>query len=305
MKKVSKIVLSVCMALACVLSFAACGKNTNNGPTKTAGIGTAIYSQAGHGKCVTEATVVVDGYGNPTKVTIDEIFSLKDVCSYKATDAQGTKDENAYVLDANAPVVTVTTGEGASATYANYYQYVQIGNAVFQADANGKYNQIGVENGIQDFQAYYENTQSSAGVEMYYNAYLNNQLKVLTPAAQDTPKAVKVGENYYLVKAFNTSNGSMRKRLSKYWSANANGGISQSSGLGFNGNMDALENYLLVNGFSAISESLKKTDLPAGTGGYLTLNGVNTGATASDSYLYLITAYKAYNNALANRKDIK
>ncbi|MDE7395797.1 MAG: hypothetical protein K2M95_06740 [Clostridiales bacterium] len=276
MKKVSKIVLSALMAFACVLSFAACNEGA---PQKSAGKATAIYGQVGHGNCLAEATVVVDGYGNPIKITLDDIFSLDDVCTYTS-------------LDANAPKVTVDTKE--------YYEYIQIGDAVFQANANGKYSQIGVGSGITDFWAYYTDTESDAGRQMYYKAFLDKKLNVLTPVAEGTAGAVQLAGSYYKATAFNTSNGSMRKRYSKYWSASGN--MMYGSNLGFNGNMEMIENYLLGYGFSGLDGNIQeavKTE-----GGYQAINGVSTGATAVHTYMYISAAYNAYKLALENQKAL-
>lgn len=270
MKKISKVVLSVCLALACVFSFAACNEGA---PQKTAGMGTAIYGKVGHAGCVAEATVIVDGYGQPIKVTLDDIFPLKDVCKYAA-------------LAPDAPKV------------GDYYQYIQIGDAVFEADANGKYNQIGVENGITDFEAYYNSPDSDAGIKMYYNAFIDKKLNVLTPSDASNTEAVQLAGAYYTAKAFNTDQGSMRKRYSKYWK----GDMLYGSYLGFVGNMEMLENYLLTYGFKALEGNIENA--VQNVNGYQTIDGITTGATAVHSYMYLEAAYNAYKLALENQKAL-
>ena len=273
MKKIGKLVLSVCLALACVFSFAACNEGA---PQKTAGTGTGIMF--GHGNCVTEAIVTVDGYGKPIKVLFDDIFPLSNVCSYAD-------------LDASAPKV------------GNNYQYVRIGTHYFEADADGKYNEIGSDNGINDFMTYYSSTDD--GLQLYYNAFLSGNLWVCKVVDASDAKAVQVGGIYLAdSKAFNTSNGSMRKRYSKYWSVHANLGASS---LGFIGNMEMLENYLLAYGFDALSGNIKDTvKTPSQAGGkYNVIDGVTTGATLSgDAYIYLTAAYKGYQAALNSQKTL-
>lgn len=290
MKKVSKIVLSTLMALACVLSFAACNEGA---PQKTSAMGVAV--RCGYDNCVTEATVIVDGYGQPVRVRIDDIFPLTSVCVNDTTKPSWQQ----VALDADAEKVTVGNVE--------YIRYVRIGDRYFEASAtDGKYNEIGVENGLQDFWGYYTSTETNAGVEMYYKAYLDKKLYTCKLSDESDPKATKVGEIYLAnSKAFTTSNGAMRKRTSKYW--NIAGNMLSGSELGFNGNMERLEDYLLAYGFSALEGDIKSTVLtPSQAGGnYNVVAGVTTGATlGSHAYMYLTVAYDAYKIALENQKAL-
>ena len=273
MKKLSKFVLSVCLALVCVLSFAACNEGA---PQKTAGTGKGIL--LGHQNCTIEAIVTVDGYGRPIKVLIDEIFPLSSVCS-NAT------------LDADAPKV------------GNNYQFVRIGDHYFEADEQGKYNEIGVSGGINDFMNHY--TSTDEGLQLYYDAFMSGNLWVCKVVDESDAKAVKVGELYLAdSKAFNTTNKSMRKRYSTYWSSQANLGASS---MGFIGNMEMLENYLLAYGFDALTGNIKDTvKTPSQAGGkYNVIDGVTTGATlGGDAHLYLTAAYKGYQAALESQKTL-
>ena len=293
MKKIGKLVLSVCLALACVLSLAACNEGA---PQKSAGTGTGIMF--GHGSCVTEAIVTVDGYGKPIKVLFDDIFPLKDISGTIKFDDKGAD----ISLDKAASKVEVppATSQGKP---SYYYQYVRIGTHYFKADEQGKYNEIGVSDGITDFMTYYSSTDE--GLQLYYDAFMSGNLYICKVVEEGTDKAVKVGDIYLLDStAFNTSNGSMRKRYSKYWSVHTNFGASS---MGFIGNMEMLENYLLAYGFDALTGDIKAAvTIPKEAGGkYNVIDGVTTGATlGTDAYIYLTAAYKGYQAALESQKTL-
>lgn len=277
MKRRHKLVAAV---LAMVSAFALLGCS-EGGPQKTGAMATAIG--LGHGSCVTEVTVILDGYGKPKKVQFDDIFSVKDVY-------------NNMNLGADAPAVKV--GE------KDFYKYLRIGDKYFEVNANGIYVEIGATSGtgISDLMTYYKTEE---GTQWYYNAFIAKALYVCSVADDGKEVAgVKLKDKY----AFNTSNGSMRKRYSRYWSTLGDGKISQSSGLGFNGNMDMLENYLLAYGFDALDNLESAIVLPGKDGNntnYNVIGGVTTGATLSaDTGIYLKVAKAAYDKAVEMQKQI-
>lgn len=275
MKKQHSILVALILALV-VCSFTACSEGA---PKKSGAVGTAIA--LGHGSCVTEVTVVVNGYGEPVKVQFDDIFPASNVYTNMALKKEGDTTE----------VVQVGT--------SSYFKYLRIGQKYFKADENGKYYEMGSASGkiTDDLMTYYKTAE---GTRWYYDSFLSGNLWICAESESGTEiDGVKLADKY----KFNTSNGSMRKRYSRYWSTLGSGSIGQVSGLGFNGNMDMLENYLLAHGFDALASD-DAIVLPKDSGtGYNVIGGVTTGATLSaDTAIYLKTAKAAYENALAAQK---
>lgn len=270
MRKTSKF-LCVLLTLCAVFGVTGCYEG---GPDKGGAMATAIA--LGHSNCITEVTVVIDGYGNPTKIIFDDIFPASNVYNTN--------------LGADAPKVTIDNKE--------YYQYLRIGNKYFEVQNDGKYNEIGATNGITDLVEY---CKTDEGVQWYYDSFIAGAMQICVVSDEGTQVGnsdLKLADKY----KFNTANGSMRKRYSKYWSASANGGIGQVTGRGFNGNMDALEAYLLAYGFDNVDNVV----LPNGDSNktnYNIIGGITTGATLSaDTGIYLKVAKAAYDKALALQK---
>lgn len=277
MKKLRNIWL-VLLAVFTMCGFAACSEGA---PQKTGASGTAIA--LGHGSCVTEVTVIVDGYGNPVKVQFDDIFPASNVYGNMALKKE------------NDGVPTVAIDEKTT-----QFRYLRIGARYFECDASGKYYEMGnaANKLADDLMTYYKTEE---GTQWYYDSFVANALYICAVSEDGVQIGdVKLADKY----KFNTANGSMRKRYSRYWSTLGSGSIGQISGLGFNGNMDMLENYLLANGFEAIDDIV----LPGKEGnttGYNVIGGVTTGATLSaDTGIYLKTAKTAYEKALAAQKDL-
>ena len=103
MKKQHSILVALILALV-VCSFTACSEGA---PKKSGAVGTAIA--LGHGSCVTEVTVVVNGYGDPVKVQFDDIFPASNVYTNMALKKEGDTTE----------VVQVGT--------SSYFKYLRIG----------------------------------------------------------------------------------------------------------------------------------------------------------------------------------
>lgn len=264
MKRIRNAVTAVAMLLCMAVCCTGCYEGS---PDKGGAMATAIG--LGHGNCITEVTVAVDGNGKLTKVVFDDIFPVTGVCNNTA-------------LGVDAPIVEIGTKK--------YYQYLRIGDKYFEVQQNGNYDQIGAANGITDLATY---CTTEAGVQWYYDSFVSGVMQICK-VSDDGVQAgdVKLAKAYN----FNTSNGSMRKRYSRYWSASGTGSIGQVTGRGFNGNMEALETYLLAYGFDGVGD----ITLPNANNPYNVIGGVTTGATLSaDTALYLNVAKKAYDKAIA------
>ena len=272
LKHFTGVLTAVVIALTILLSASACSEGGAGRGAEGKAIG------LGHGNCVTEVTVIVDGFGQPKRVIFDEIFPVGNVCT---NTALGSAAE------------TVTVGEGDKAK--KYYKYLHIGDKYFVADEYGVYSQMGGGD-IEDLADY---CTTGEGVQWYYDSFIANKMFVCAVAAEGTEiDGVHLADKY----KFNTANGSMRKRYSRYWSSSGTGNIGQISGLGFVGNMDMLENYLLTYGFDALDDVDSAITLPNKDGNDTNFNiigGVTTGATLSgDTGKYLKVAKAAYENAL-------
>lgn len=274
MKKLNKFAA----VLICVLMLMTLASCSETAPKKDGAIGKAIA--LGHGNCVTEVTVAVDGYGNPVKVIFDDIFPANNVYSNEKLMKEGFTD---YV-------------EIGDKTKTFYYKYLHIGDKYFEVNDAGLYFDMSTGAGkiADDLMTYYKTTE---GTQWYYDSFMAGKLYI---CAVDEEKGtavggVKLSDKY----AFNTTNGSMRKRYSRYWSTLGEGTISQVSGLGFNGNMEMLETYILAYGFSAMEKD-SAISLPKENGTrFNQIGGVATGATLSaDTGIYMKVAYEAYKNAL-------
>lgn len=292
MKKIRNAIVTAALLVCLAFSLTACYEG---GPDKGGATATAIA--LGHHNCITEVTVVIDGYGNPVKVVFDDIFPVADVYSNVYNDTTKT----GIGKGAETFTITVVTNEGTpqeKSTTTTYFKYLHIGNKYFEgSDVNGApvYAEMQADNGIADLEAY---CKTDAGVQWYYDSFLSGVMEV---CKIDNETGTAVG-NVKLAKAsnFNTSNGSMRKRYSRYWSALGSGSIGQVAGLGFNGNMDALETYLLAYGFDALDNI---DTAIAKDGAYNAIGGITTGATlGGDIKIYLRVAKAAYDKALALQK---
>lgn len=266
-------------AIACTLCLALCVCGcAETMPEKSGAVGTAIA--LGHHDCITEVTVAIDGYGKPKRVIFDDIFPVSDVCTNTA-------------LGKDAPIETI--GEGNAAK--EYYKYLRVGSKYFRVNEDGKYAEIGAAGGtgISDLAEY---CKTEAGVQWYYDSFKAGALKICTESESGTMVgSVKLADKY----SFNTANGSMRKRYSRYWSTAGTSKINQVTGLGFNGNMERLETYLLAYGFDALDDV--RTAVVKEENGYNSIGGVSTGATlAGDIVIYLGVAKAAYQNALDAQK---
>lgn len=267
MKKFIKILLSLSLALSLLFTAAACAEGAmGSGKNRS-----ATASGVGYDGCVIEVTIVVDGFKNPIKVQFDEIFGIKNVASaFDQTDMNNN----------------ITIGKN------NYNKFIRIGDKFFVGESDGTnvtYKGIGT-NTIADAAKY---VATAEGAKYYYDSFIKGDLYSLK--VDDTGTEVgefKLKDN----KTFNTAHGSMRKRYSKYWSTSGTGTIGQPSGLGFNGNMDALENYLIAYGF----DNSDKVNLPGKDGNnskYNVINGITTGATLSaNTSLYINVAKAAYDS---------
>lgn len=282
MKKICRSLACAVIAVAMLFAIAGCSEQPNK---KSNGMATAIG--LGSSNCITEATVIVDGYGDVKRVLFDEIFPVKDVTSF-----EGLAISNIPNTDPKVPYVPEKVAIGKS----NYFKYLQIGDKYFEANATtaNKYAEIGVTSGaIGDLVAYCE---TEAGVKWYYDSFIAGKMQV---CAIDDKIGKQVGDiKLANAGSFNTANGSMRKRYSKYWDATGTGLIVGN--LGFKGNMDMLENYLITYGFAG-SDNIK---LPVkGESLFNEINGITTGATLSaDTAKYIAVAQKAYDQAIKMSK---
>ncbi|MDE6399064.1 MAG: hypothetical protein K2L51_07065 [Clostridiales bacterium] len=287
MKKIRNALISAALLVCLAFSLTACYEG---GPDKGGAMATAIA--LGHGDCITEVTVAIDGYGNPTKVVFDDIFPVKNVYSnvYDAETKTG--------IGQGAETFTITKTVNEKPQETKYFRYLHIGNKYFEgSEVNGApvYTEMNAENGIIDLEAY---CKTDAGVQWYYDSFMSGVMEVckIDDAAGTQVGSVKLGK----ASVFNTSNGSMRKRYSRYWSALGGGSLGQVAGLGFNGNMDALETYLLAYGFDAL-DNMDTAIVKDGS--YNAIGGITTGATlGGDIKIYLKVAKEAYEKALALQK---
>lgn len=272
LKKLSALLAAL---LALTLTFFAVTGCSEKSDMKKNASGTAVA--LGHGNCVTEATVITDGFGRVKRVLFDDIFPASNVYNNTA-------------LGTDAEIVSVSGKD--------YYKYLRIGDKYFSVGENGIYSEIGATGGITDLMNYYK---TPAGVRWYYESFLSGNLYVCKESEEGKAVGdVKLADKY----KFNTQYGSMRKRYSRYWSTQGSD-LGQVSGLGFVGNMDMLENYLLEYGFDAIG-SENAIALPKSENNSSNRNvigGVTTGATLSkDTAIYLNTAKEAYNKAMEAAK---
>ena len=123
--KMYKRLFAVACTLCLALGLCGCAETM---PEKSGAMGTAIA--LGHNNCITEVTVVIDGYGKPKRVIFDDIFPVSDVYNYTA-------------LGSDAP--TETIGEGTAAK--EYYKYLRVGGKYFRVNEDGKYAEIGAAGG--------------------------------------------------------------------------------------------------------------------------------------------------------------
>lgn len=279
MKKICRSLACAVIAVAMLFAIAGCSEQPNK---KSNGMATAIG--LGHQNCITEATVIVDGYGEVLKVQFDEIFPVNNVTNFDG-------------LSATADKILIP---GSETKPVNYYAYLHIGDKYFKGTltADNKsvsYAQIGATSGaIGDLVEY---CKTEEGVKWYYDSFIAGKMNVCKVDATGTAIG---GVTLKDDKTFNTANGSMRKRYSKYWSTSGTGTIGQIGGLGFNGNMDMLENYLITYGFAG-SDNIK---LPVkGESLFNEINGITTGATLNaDTAKYIAVAQKAYDEAIKMSK---
>lgn len=289
MKKTVKTVICALMAFTMLFAVSACSEWTPEGgagPLKSSAQGKAIG--LGNGNAVIEVVVVVDGYSKAIKVQFDEIFSVADVASNIAMTEIRSADK-----------LTVTGNKCELVTIGGkqYYKYLRIGDKYFMAgDTANLYKQIGGDAAITDLSAY---CQTEAGIKWYYDCFEAVQLKV---CKEDNTSGTQAGDvKLSDVANFNTANKSMRKRYSSYWNSQTN---LIAGSLGFNGNMDMLENYLLAYGFDKIENIVlpKKGD---NNTIYNIIGGITTGATLSaNTKFYLNVAKAAYDQALANQTNL-
>lgn len=276
MKKASKFV-TILLALTFAFALVGCSEGA---PMKSGGMGTAIA--LGHNNCITEVTVIVDGYGQPVKVQFDDIFPVNNVYNNTALG---------YAAE---------TKEISGKTY---YEYLQIGNKYFKVNDSGIYTEIGAAGGtgISDLVAY---CKTEEGVQWYYDSFIAGEMYICAVSDSGTEVGGVKLSNNNKKNIFNTANGSMRKRYSRYWSTSGGGNIGQVTGLGFNGNMDMLENYLLAYGFDALNNDGAITLPNKDNNRFNVIGGVTTGATLSaDTAIYLKVAKAAYEKALASQTD--
>lgn len=286
MKKFLRLMISSLLVAVSAFGFIACSEMGGVGSMATA-IG------QGHGTPATiiEVTVSVDGAGMPKKVHFDEIMPVN--YAMQTTRAVETGSIFEYVSAKNA-----TTG---AETKTKVYNVLYIDGIAFKADVTTGSNGVqtvkykGSRNGtaIDDLATYC--ALADQGMQWYYDSFVN---KKCFYGKENTD-----GTTSITTTAFTTTYGSMRKRYSTYWSKNSS--ISQFSGLGIQGNWDALENYLLAYGFDGISDEgaiVNPKDTTSGL--YVEINGIQTGATLSaDTGLYLKVAKAAYDKALENMRN--
>lgn len=275
LKRITALISAILAVAIIIAALSGCSEDEKK-EDKSNVYGTAIA--LGHGNCVTEATVIADYKGRPIKVRFDDIFPASNVYNNTA-------------LGADAETVNIGGKD--------YYKYLRIGAKYFTVNENGTYSEMGTESGIADLMAYYK---TDDGVRWYYNSFLSGDLYVCAESDDGkTVGEVKLADKY----KFNTQYGSMRKRYSRYWSVQS-GDLGQISGLGFAGNMEMLEEYLLTNGFNAVNGNSYVT-LPGAEGNsgkFNIVGGVATGATLSkDTAVYLNTAKAAYDTAMRSKSD--
>ncbi len=286
------LVLAVALVSAMLCGFfAGCSEM---GP----GRGHATVATIGYDGNVCEVEIVVDGYGGVAYVAFDEIFNV-----YYASQV---KDKAAF--DALPDGGGFTVSGARSDTY--HYTLISVGDKFFTGHADGRqavYDEIDSgtgelkSGGITDLNTYMGKKEN---VEWYYNAYKSSALKTYIP---DAAGAVEIGEGTYKANNMLPTYGSMRKSKSTYWNT-----PSSPSGLAWRGNMQALEAFVMANGFEGLEflENFDSDDAEVIAGiiekferneesGYVTINDKPSGATlVSDTYMYLGTAYRAYRAAM-------
>lgn len=274
MKKVLRIALCAVLALTMLLGFTGCQEfDTTTSYTATS-IGIV------HKKYIGEVLTITDGAGGLKKIQFDEIFTPDDWKGAKLADVTN----------------------GVATTYSpnkHVFNYLKVGDKAFKlvVSADGatvKYEEI--NNGaIKDLQVYV--LENDANIKWYYDCAVNYQcatLKVDNSAATDkvlfTDGTDKLVQN---AKASYSGVFSLRKRYSSYWDISSG---SVSTGLGWRGNIEAMENYLYTYGFDYDETQATKD------GSFFVLNGIKTGATLTDFKDYMKLAKTSYNEAMAKAK---
>lgn len=243
MKKFAKITAGIVLVAAIATTagvLAGCNKSESESSPKN-GTGEA-YGLVHNGGYVGYSKIVyVDDA--VTALTLTEVCFPTEV---KATEGVAENDR-----------VTVTTTNASSDTTTNtyYYKTVSYGNVTLTFDADAKSYMV-------DSQTLANYLASEANCKAYYEAVMNNQIKVTVGGEQKTDIMTKA---------------TLSKDENGYWSTATNVGASKVEGDSkWKANRDATVDYVKANGTSKLKKLAKNDN------GFWTDGTVTTGATWND-----------------------
>ncbi|MDR2202271.1 MAG: hypothetical protein LBP26_05880 [Clostridiales bacterium] len=253
--KIKGMFLTAILALVAAFGPLACSEYGAAGSTGV-GIG------KGHNGTVMEVTVILDGAGFPKKVQFDEIFNV----DYAGEMSEATYNGYSEAVRAQAAVKLGTK---------YYYKVLVLDDNYFDiVTDDGKFVGYSGKAGGKEVANLFDYAKTEGeGLEWYYDCVARGKAFYGTKVSDTEYGFILNSRNAKI--PFTTTYQSIRKRYSTYWSANIAG-----LGLGWRGNVERMENYLLTHGFEGLDTSVN-----------------STGATATDTPNYMEAALRAYNNA--------
>lgn len=275
MKKVLRVVISMSLVILAACSFIACDEG---GDYKEA----VAYEYCNQGT-ILEVSMVTDG----TKVVyvrFDELFNL---------DLAGLAND--VTLKAEEKFIVNIKQRDGTLEPTDFYKYIKLGDKLLV----GAMKTIGAVDNAQEIAVYssfsdqgaesvFNIEENEEDLKLYYESINSGAAMYQLLADDSTSTDLKFEDG----KALTTSYSNIRKRSSTYW-------VGSSFKLGWHGNMDALEKYLVMNGVDNIDE---KGNYVANDKKENVISGINTGATlgsGTGAYEYLRVAKSAYDLAIA------
>ena len=207
-----------------------------------------------HGGYVGRAIVTVDGEGNLT-AELDEAFLPHSLAGVDIEAAEWTEDNTVTFVQRGDTVYVAKFVSYAGTTYVG----TTVGGAMVYTEAD----ETGAPTGGQDLEQII--TRNQGRMAAYYDNLEGGEFAIYTEfGGAATPITT-------------TRYGGLFKRGSEYW----------NFGIGWQGNIDAIEEYVAENGVAA-----NLSDFSRGDDNFWSVADATTGATASDfvDYFGLIQA---------------